>query len=517
MTDEPTTPAIDALEAAGVPFRVVRTAIAHDAEESAAFQGIELGSLLRSILVRRAADDYVFVLVPGGRRFDWPKLRAHLGTNRLSLPDQDEAKAETGYERGAITPFGACRPWPVIVGRLGRGAATSWRSAAAPAASTSTSRPATSSGRPAARCSTSRTRAAAATTTTDDGRSGPAGRDPRRRLLDGPGRPVLHDAAGGPRRGRGQGRAARGRHDARLGPALGRRRGRRDADRRLLPRRQPQQALDPPRPQAEDGPRGPAPAARATPTCSSRTTASAGSSGWGSATTALAALNPGLVHLAITGFGHGRARTPAKPGYDFVIQAVGGLMSITGATDADGGGPTKVGVAISDVVSGLFGAVSILAGAGRAAGAPGSAEGAGGQRIDVSLLESTLAVLVNQAQNAFVTGRRRGGSATPTPTSSRTRRSRRPTASSRSRSAASASGRGCARPSACPELAADPRFATNGDRVVHRADLRPILARRFASGRRRTGSRASTRPGSRAARSTTSRPRSPRPRRGRAG
>jgi Cys-tRNA(Pro)/Cys-tRNA(Cys) deacylase len=113
--DQPTTPAIEALRGTGVPFRVVRTQIAHDAEESASFQGIPLGSLLRSILVRRAADDFVFVLVPAGRRFDWPQLRAHLGTKRLSLPDQEEARAETGYERGAITPFGARRAWPVIV------------------------------------------------------------------------------------------------------------------------------------------------------------------------------------------------------------------------------------------------------------------------------------------------------------------------------------------------------------------------------------------------------------------
>ncbi|MHB8960872.1 MAG: aminoacyl-tRNA deacylase [Candidatus Limnocylindrales bacterium] len=110
----PATPALAALRAAGVPFRAVRTEIPRSAEESAALQGIPLGALLRSILVRRAADDYVFVLVPGGRRFDWPKLRAHLGTNRLSLPDKDEARAETGYERGAITPLGARRPWPVI-------------------------------------------------------------------------------------------------------------------------------------------------------------------------------------------------------------------------------------------------------------------------------------------------------------------------------------------------------------------------------------------------------------------
>ncbi len=110
----PSTPAIAVLTAAGVSFRAVQTAIPGSPEESAALQGIPLGSLLRSILVRRAADDYLFVLVPGGRRFDWPKLRAHLGTSRMSLPDKEEARAETGYERGAITPLGARRPWPVI-------------------------------------------------------------------------------------------------------------------------------------------------------------------------------------------------------------------------------------------------------------------------------------------------------------------------------------------------------------------------------------------------------------------
>ncbi|HEU0244619.1 MAG TPA: YbaK/EbsC family protein [Candidatus Limnocylindrales bacterium] len=116
MTQQPvpSTPAIDALTAAGVPFRVVRTEIARSAEESAAFQGIPVGSLLRSILVRKAADDFCFVLVPGGRRFNWPKLRQLLGTNRLTLPTEEEAKAETGYVRGAITPFGARRAWPVI-------------------------------------------------------------------------------------------------------------------------------------------------------------------------------------------------------------------------------------------------------------------------------------------------------------------------------------------------------------------------------------------------------------------
>jgi Cys-tRNA(Pro) deacylase len=105
---------VPAMVGVDVPFRVVRTEPAKSAEESARFQGIELGSLVRTIVVRRGEADYVFVLVPGGRRFDWPKLRAHLGASRLSLPDADEAREATGYERGAITPFGAKHAWPVI-------------------------------------------------------------------------------------------------------------------------------------------------------------------------------------------------------------------------------------------------------------------------------------------------------------------------------------------------------------------------------------------------------------------
>jgi Cys-tRNA(Pro) deacylase len=108
------TPGIVAARAAEVPFEVKRTQRARSAEESASLQGIELGQLLRTIVVRRGADDYVFVLVPGGRRIDWPKLRAHLGIRRLSLPDAEEARDATGYERGAITPFGAAGAWPVI-------------------------------------------------------------------------------------------------------------------------------------------------------------------------------------------------------------------------------------------------------------------------------------------------------------------------------------------------------------------------------------------------------------------
>ena len=112
MTD---TPALAALEGSGLDFRVVGTRVAGSPEESAELQGIPLGALIRTLVVRRGEDDYLFVLVPGGRRFDWPKLRAHLGVKRLSMPDADEALAVTGYERGAITPFGARRSLPVLV------------------------------------------------------------------------------------------------------------------------------------------------------------------------------------------------------------------------------------------------------------------------------------------------------------------------------------------------------------------------------------------------------------------
>ena len=109
------TPALRAILELGTPHRVVRTGLANSAEESASMQGIPLGALLRTIVVRRGEDDYLFVLVPAGRRFDWPKLRAHLGVTRLSLPDADEAQRVTGYVRFTITPFGSTRAWPVLV------------------------------------------------------------------------------------------------------------------------------------------------------------------------------------------------------------------------------------------------------------------------------------------------------------------------------------------------------------------------------------------------------------------
>ena len=194
----------------------------------------------------------------------------------------------------------------------------------------------------------------------------------------------------------------------------------------------------------------------------------------------LVRLNDRLVHLAISGYGPDGPDS-GRPGYDFVIQAVAGLMSITGFPDDEGGKPTKVGVAISDVATGLFGAVAVLAAlVGRGSTeAPVSSGARAGQRIDVSIFESTLAILVNQAQNAFVTGRppeRRGNShpnIVPYETFATADGEIAVAVGSERQWVALCEALGLT------ELAGDPRFATNGDRVERRDALRPILAERF--------------------------------------
>jgi len=191
----------------------------------------------------------------------------------------------------------------------------------------------------------------------------------------------------------------------------------------------------------------------------------------------LRSLNPRLVHLAISGFGPS-GPAAGLPGYDFTVQAASGLMSITGAPDEDGGGPTKVGVAITDVMTGVLGAVSVLA-ALVARERPDSTATGDGQRIDVSLFGATLASLVNQAQNAFATGipPERLGNAHPNIVPYETF----PTADG-AIALAVGSERQWSRlceTLGSPELAVDPRFATNGDRVERRTTLRGILAAHF--------------------------------------
>lgn len=112
---EPDTPATRAVAATGVAHRVVQFGRVSSLEEAAEVQGLQPDQVLKSLVVRRAEDDYLLVLVPGGSKIAWPKLRAELGVNRISLPDADEAFEVTGYVRGTITPFGAKRDLPVIV------------------------------------------------------------------------------------------------------------------------------------------------------------------------------------------------------------------------------------------------------------------------------------------------------------------------------------------------------------------------------------------------------------------
>ncbi|WP_306205203.1 aminoacyl-tRNA deacylase [Actinoplanes sp. RD1] len=106
--------ATDAAAALGIAHKVLRHGPAGSVAEAAAAQGVEVRDLVKSLVVRRASGDYLFVLVPGDRQISWPKLRALLGVNRLSMPDAATAKEVTGYERGTITPFGSRQPWPVI-------------------------------------------------------------------------------------------------------------------------------------------------------------------------------------------------------------------------------------------------------------------------------------------------------------------------------------------------------------------------------------------------------------------
>ena len=109
-----TTPAIEAATALGLDHEVTRHGRVNSLAEAAAARGIEPRDLVKSIVVRRGEDDYVFVLVPGDREFSWPKLRALLGVSRLSMPDAATAREATGYERGTITPFGSTTAWPVV-------------------------------------------------------------------------------------------------------------------------------------------------------------------------------------------------------------------------------------------------------------------------------------------------------------------------------------------------------------------------------------------------------------------
>jgi Cys-tRNA(Pro) deacylase len=106
--------AVAAAEALGLSHTVTRHGPVRSLVEAAAARGVEPRAVVKTIVVRLADDDYRFVLVPGDREIAWPKLRALLGVNRISMPSAEVALAVTGYVRGTITPLGSTTAWPVV-------------------------------------------------------------------------------------------------------------------------------------------------------------------------------------------------------------------------------------------------------------------------------------------------------------------------------------------------------------------------------------------------------------------
>jgi len=106
--------AVAGASALGLRFEVVRHGRVRSLEEAAAARGVTPAQVVKTLVVRVSDDDYRFVLVPGDREIAWPKLRALLGVNRLSMPSADTALEVTGYERGTITPLGSTHEWPVV-------------------------------------------------------------------------------------------------------------------------------------------------------------------------------------------------------------------------------------------------------------------------------------------------------------------------------------------------------------------------------------------------------------------
>jgi len=100
--------------ARGLDVEFVERTNARSLEEAASILGISPGDIVKSLVVKRSDDTFLFALVPGDRQIAWSKLRAVVGVNKLQLPSADVALANTGYERGTITPLGSTTAWPVF-------------------------------------------------------------------------------------------------------------------------------------------------------------------------------------------------------------------------------------------------------------------------------------------------------------------------------------------------------------------------------------------------------------------
>ena len=109
----------DAAAARGLDIEIRERPAARSLHEAAALLGLDPSSIVKTLVVKRpstgsgASADFLFALIPGGRKISWPRLRALVGVNRLKLPDPDVALAVTGYERGTIVPIGSTTDWPI--------------------------------------------------------------------------------------------------------------------------------------------------------------------------------------------------------------------------------------------------------------------------------------------------------------------------------------------------------------------------------------------------------------------
>ncbi len=188
----------------------------------------------------------------------------------------------------------------------------------------------------------------------------------------------------------------------------------------------------------------------------------------------LAPVNPALVYCSISGFGQ-EGRYADRPGYDFVAQAMSGLMDITGEP---GRPPQKVGVAVADIVTGLYGLAGIQAALAE------RARSGRGQRVDVALLDCTMGILANQAMNHLIgnlTPKRMGNSH---PNISPYQEFRTADGFIVVAIGNDPQFRCLCEALDCAPLADDPRFATNGARVRNRSALEQVLAPRLAAMRR---------------------------------
>lgn len=189
---------------------------------------------------------------------------------------------------------------------------------------------------------------------------------------------------------------------------------------------------------------------------------------------ALSAINPRLIYASITGFGQDGPRAP-QPAYDFIIQAMSGLMSITGAPDGEpGGGPQKVGVPIIDIMTGMYATIGVLAALER------RRETGSGDHIDLAMLDVGTAFLANQALNHLLTGK------VPARTGNRHPNIQPQNVyPCREGHLALAVGNDRQFVKLCEaigaaDLGSDARFSTNAGRVRHLADLEPLLSAAFA-------------------------------------